>query len=125
MIAVAFSRVAGRLLVADPGLVRLHTALRVTLACLLSGVVCVAWTAGHHQPLTLAALGVLFSMIAPLFVRDARRSERLLRSGGMFGFSRMISGQNSLCPAKRAKFAVFHVGILKAVAARARTWGWI
>ena len=74
MIAVAFSRVAGRLLVADPGLVRLHTALRVTLACLLSGVVCVAWTAGHHQPLTLAALGVLFSMIAPLFVRDARRS---------------------------------------------------
>jgi hypothetical protein len=75
MIAVAFSRVAGRLLVADPGLVRLHTALRVTLACLLSGVVCVAWTAGHHQPLTLAALGVLFSMIAPLFVRDARRSE--------------------------------------------------
>ena len=74
MIAVAFSRVAGRLLVADPGLVRLHTALRVALACLLSGIACVAWTAGHHQPITLAALGVLFSMIAPLFVRDARRS---------------------------------------------------
>ena len=74
MIAVAFSRVAGRLLVADPGLVRLHTALRVTVACLLSGVACVAWTAGHHQPITLAALGVLFSMIAPLFLRDARRS---------------------------------------------------
>ena len=74
MIAVAFSRVAGRLLVADPGLVRLHTALRVALACLLSGIACVAWTAGHHQPITLAALGVLFSMIAPLFVRDARRN---------------------------------------------------
>ena len=74
MIAVAFTRVAGRLLVADPGLVRLHTALRVALACLLSGIACVAWTAGHHQPITLAALGVLFSMIAPLFVRDTRRS---------------------------------------------------
>jgi hypothetical protein len=74
MIAVAFSRVAGRLLVADPGLVRLHTALRVTLACLLSGIASVAWTAGHHLPITLAALGVLFSMIAPLFVRDARRT---------------------------------------------------
>lgn len=74
MIAVAFSRVAGRLLVADPGLVRLQTALRAALACLLSGIACVAWTAGHHLPITLAALGVLFSMIAPLFVRDARRS---------------------------------------------------
>jgi hypothetical protein len=74
MIAVAFSRVAGRLLVADPGLVRLHNALRVTLATLLSGLACVAWTAAHHQPITLAALGVLFSMIAPLFVRDARRN---------------------------------------------------
>ncbi|MGF6726560.1 putative membrane protein YccC [Paraburkholderia sp. GAS41] len=74
MIAVAFSRVAGRLLVADPGLVRLHTALRVTLACLLSAVACVSWTAGHREPITVAALGVLFSMIAPLFVRDARRS---------------------------------------------------
>jgi hypothetical protein len=74
MIAVAFSRVAGRLLVADPGLVRLHNALRVALACLLSGIACVAWTAAHHQPITLAALGVLFSMIAPLFVRDARRN---------------------------------------------------
>jgi uncharacterized membrane protein YccC len=74
MIAVAFSRVAGRLLVADPGLVRLQTALRATLACLLSGIACVAWTTAHHRPITLAALGVLFSMIAPLFVRDARRS---------------------------------------------------
>jgi uncharacterized membrane protein YccC len=73
MIVVAFSRVAGRLLVADPGLVRLQTALRAALACLLSGIACVAWTTGHHLPITLAALGVLFSMIAPLFVRDARR----------------------------------------------------
>jgi uncharacterized membrane protein YccC len=74
MIAVAFSRVTGRLLVADPGLVRLQIALRAALACLLSGIACVAWTAAHHLPVTLAALGVLFSMVAPLFVRDARRS---------------------------------------------------
>jgi uncharacterized membrane protein YccC len=74
MIAAAYSRVAVRLLVADPGLIRLQTALRVALACLLSGIVSVTWTATHHLPVTLAALGVLFSMIAPLFVRDARRN---------------------------------------------------
>lgn len=74
MIVAAYSRVTDRLVVADPGLVRLHTALRVALACLLSGIASVAWTVAHHQPITLAALGVLFSMIAPLFVRDARRS---------------------------------------------------
>lgn len=73
MIAAAFSRVAGRLLAADPGLVRLQIALRVALACLLSGIVSITWTVTHHLPVTLAALGVLFSMIAPLFVRDARR----------------------------------------------------
>ena len=48
MIAAAFSRVADRLLVADPGLVRLHTALRVALACLLTGVVSIAWTVFHR-----------------------------------------------------------------------------
>lgn len=73
MIAAAFSRVADRLLVADPGLVRLHTALRVALACLLTGFASVAWTAFHHQPITLAAPGILFAMVAPLFVRDAQR----------------------------------------------------
>ena len=49
------------------------------------------------------------------------RSEKLLRSGGMFGFSRIISGQNSLCPAKQVKLAVFSVGILKVTVARDRT----
>ncbi|MFM0503807.1 FUSC family protein [Paraburkholderia caffeinilytica] len=73
MIAVAFSRVADRLLVADPGLVRLHTALRVALACLLTGIASIAWTVFHHQPITLAAPGILFAMVAPLFVRDAQR----------------------------------------------------
>ncbi|MFM0208274.1 FUSC family protein [Paraburkholderia sediminicola] len=72
MIASAFSRVADRLLVADPGLVRLHTALRVALACLLTGLASIAWTVFHHQPITLAAPGILFAMVAPLFVRDAR-----------------------------------------------------
>ncbi|MFM0608464.1 FUSC family protein [Paraburkholderia sediminicola] len=73
MIAAAFSRVADRLLVTDPGLVRLHTALRVALACLLTGIASIAWTVFHHQPVTLAAPGILFAMVAPLFVRDARR----------------------------------------------------
>ncbi|WGS54331.1 FUSC family protein [Paraburkholderia sp. D15] len=74
MIAAAFSRVADRLLAADPGLVRLHTALRVALACLFTGVVSIAWTVSHHQPITLAAPGILFAMVAPLFLRDARRA---------------------------------------------------
>ncbi|MFM0241864.1 FUSC family protein [Paraburkholderia phytofirmans] len=74
MIAAALSRVADRLLVADPGLVRLHTALRVALACLLTGVASIAWTVSQDQPITLAAPGILFAMVAPLFVRDARRT---------------------------------------------------
>ncbi|MFP3568465.1 FUSC family protein [Paraburkholderia sp. SIMBA_030] len=73
MIAAAFSRAADRLLVADPGLVRLHTALRAALACLLTGIASIAWTVSHHQPITLAAPGILFGMVAPLFVRDAQR----------------------------------------------------
>ncbi|PRX22418.1 fusaric acid resistance family protein [Paraburkholderia sp. BL18I3N2] len=74
MIAAALSRVADRLLAADPGLVRLHTALRVALACLLTGVATIAWTVSQDQPITLAAPGILFAMVAPLFVRDARRT---------------------------------------------------
>jgi uncharacterized membrane protein YccC len=73
MIAAAFSRVTDRLLAADPGLVRLHTALRVALACLLTGVASIAWTVAHRQPIILAAPGILFAMVAPLFLRDARR----------------------------------------------------
>lgn len=74
MIAAALSRVADRLLAADPGLVRLHTALRVALACLLAGVATIAWTVSQDQPITLAAPGILFAMVAPLFVRDAQRT---------------------------------------------------
>lgn len=73
MIAVVISLVAGRLLVTDPGLVRLRIALRVALASLLTGFASIAWNVAHHHPVTLAAPGILFAMIAPLFVRDARR----------------------------------------------------
>ena len=72
--AAEFSRVADRLLIADPGPVRLHTALRLALACLLTGVASVAWTAAHHSPVILVAPGILFAMIAPLFMRDSRQS---------------------------------------------------
>ncbi|TDY20043.1 fusaric acid resistance family protein [Paraburkholderia sp. BL6665CI2N2] len=74
MIAATLSRVADRLLAADAGLVRLHTALRVALACLLAGVATIAWTVSQDQPITLAAPGILFAMVAPLFVRDAQRT---------------------------------------------------
>jgi len=72
MIAIAFTRVADRLLVADPGLVRLKTALRSALACLLTGVVGIGWTINQHTSPTLAAPAILIAMIAPLFLRDAR-----------------------------------------------------
>ncbi|HXZ08867.1 MAG TPA: FUSC family protein, partial [Paraburkholderia sp.] len=72
MIAIAFSRVADRLLVADPGIVRFKTALRSALACLLTGLVSIGWTIGHHSPPTLAAPAILIAMVAPLFLRDAR-----------------------------------------------------
>ena len=53
------------------------------------------------------------------------RSERLPRSGGMFGFSRIISGQNSLCPVKRGKLTAFSVRLLKESVDRNRTHDWI
>ncbi|MGI4983327.1 MAG: FUSC family protein [Janthinobacterium lividum] len=74
MIIVAFSRVADRLRVVDPGLVRLHTAFRSALGCALTGVLGIGWSLRHHQPLTLAALGILFAMLAPLFIREPRRT---------------------------------------------------
>jgi hypothetical protein len=72
--AAESSRVADRLLIADSGLVRLHTALRLALTCLLTGVASVAWTAVHHPRPILAAPGILFAVIAPLFMRDSRQS---------------------------------------------------
>jgi uncharacterized membrane protein YccC len=65
------SRLLTRLLGSDPGLLRLHTALRSAIACVLTGVVTIGWSAHTHQPPTLAAFALLFAMVAPLFLRDA------------------------------------------------------
>ena len=65
------SRLLSRLLGSDPGLLRLHTALRSAIACVLTGVVTIGWTVHTHQPPTLAAFALLFAMVAPLFLRDA------------------------------------------------------
>ena len=65
------SRLLTRLLGADPGLLRFHTALRSAIACVLTGVVTIGWTVHTHQPPTLAAFALLFAMVAPLFLRDA------------------------------------------------------
>ena len=74
MINVAFSRVVDRMLIADPGLLRLRNALRSVLSCSVTGFIAVSWAFSPHYPITVAALAVLFAMIAPLFVRDASRS---------------------------------------------------
>lgn len=66
------------LLTHDPGLVRLQAALRVAVATLLTGIGTLAWATYHHHPFTYAALALLFAMIAPLFVRDARPAQRRL-----------------------------------------------
>ena len=65
------SRLLTRLLGSDPGLLRLHTALRSSIACVLTGIVTIGWTVHAHQPSTLAAFALLFAMVAPLFLRDA------------------------------------------------------
>jgi len=65
------SHLLTRLLGSDPGLLRFHTALRSAIACVLTGVVTIGWTAHTHQPPTLAAFALLFAMVAPLFLRDA------------------------------------------------------
>ncbi|MGI4861330.1 MAG: FUSC family protein [Janthinobacterium lividum] len=74
MIIVAFSRLADRLRVVDPGLVRLRTAFRSALSCALTGAIGIGWSLRHQQPPTLAALGILFAMLAPLFIREPRRA---------------------------------------------------
>ena len=65
------SRLLTRLLGSDPGLLRFHTALRSSIACVLTGIVTIGWTVHSHQPPTLAAFALLFAMVAPLFLRDA------------------------------------------------------
>ncbi|GAB5097072.1 FUSC family protein [Caballeronia sp. HLA56] len=70
MIAIVFRRAADRLLVADPGLARFVTALRATLATLISAFICIEVAARFGSPPVVAGLAVLFCMIAPLFLRD-------------------------------------------------------
>ncbi|MDR5758379.1 FUSC family protein [Caballeronia sp. LZ035] len=65
-----FTRAADRLLVADPGLARFVTALRATLATLLTAAICLPLAARLDAPPTVAGLGILFVMVAPLFLRD-------------------------------------------------------
>ncbi|MEA3092068.1 MAG: hypothetical protein QOJ04_3410 [Caballeronia sp.] len=65
------SRLLARLLGSDPGLLRFHTALRSSIACVLTGVMTIGWMVHTHQPPTLAAFALLFAMVAPLFLRDA------------------------------------------------------
>jgi Fusaric acid resistance protein-like len=65
------SHLLARLLGSDPGLLRFHTALRSSIACVLTGVMTIGWMVRTHQPPTLAAFALLFAMVAPLFLRDA------------------------------------------------------
>ncbi|MDR5780566.1 FUSC family protein [Caballeronia sp. LZ065] len=70
MIAMLFTRAADRLLVADPGLARFVTALRAMLATFLTAAICLPLAARLDAPPTVAGLGILFVMVAPLFLRD-------------------------------------------------------
>ncbi|WP_109483910.1 FUSC family protein [Paraburkholderia sp. C35] len=70
MISTVFRRVADRLLAADPGLARFVTALRATLATLLTAAVSIALAVHYAAPPVAAGPAILFSMIAPLFLRD-------------------------------------------------------
>lgn len=74
MIAAAYSRALDRVRIADPGLSRLRNAARSTLACVLTAAIDIAWAVHHDRHITVAALGALFAMIAPLFLREVRLS---------------------------------------------------
>ncbi|WP_213781451.1 FUSC family protein [Caballeronia sp. dw_276] len=82
---VPSSRLLSSLLGSDPGSLRLHTALRSALACLLTGFVTIGWTVATHQPPTLAAFALLLAMIAPLFLRDARWRGWLASLAAIYG----------------------------------------
>jgi hypothetical protein len=73
-----------RALIADPGLLRLRNATRSALAAFVSAALAAGWAVHHDQPLTVAALGVLFAMIAPLFLRDARLSNWMVSLGWLY-----------------------------------------
>ncbi|MDB5837504.1 MAG: hypothetical protein JWR14_7334, partial [Caballeronia sp.] len=79
------SRLLARLLGSDPGLLRFHTALRSSIACVLTAGMTIGWMVHTHQPPTLAAFALLFAMVAPLFLRDATQR-------GWFGSLAVIYG---------------------------------
>jgi len=71
---VASLRVSDRLWGLDPGGLRLRNALRSTAATTLTGIISVVWALRHDAHPTVAALAILFAMIAPLFVRETTRA---------------------------------------------------
>ncbi|MBR8319968.1 FUSC family protein [Burkholderia cenocepacia] len=75
MSAVSLSRAIDRLFIVDPGLHRLLGGARAALASLLAGTLGIASALHLGFAITTGAVGILFSMIAPLFLRDAHRRD--------------------------------------------------
>ncbi|WP_256976307.1 FUSC family protein [Burkholderia sp. AU28863] len=73
MSAVSLSRAIDRLFIVDPGLHRLLGGARAALASVLAGALSIASALHLGLAITTGAVGILFAMIAPLFLRDARR----------------------------------------------------
>ncbi|WP_244130203.1 FUSC family protein [Burkholderia sp. BCC0044] len=73
MSAVSLSRAIDRLFIVDPGLHRLLGGARAALASLLAGALGIASALHLGLAITTGAVGILFAMIAPLFLRDAHR----------------------------------------------------
>jgi|GEM_PF-1056079 len=73
MSAVSLSRVIDRLFIVDPGLHRLLGGVRAALASVLAGALGIASALHLGFAITTGAVGILFAMIAPLFLRDAHR----------------------------------------------------
>ncbi|NTZ82997.1 FUSC family protein [Burkholderia metallica] len=73
MSAVSLSRAIDRLFIVDPGLHRLLGGARAALASLLAGALGIASALHLGFAITTGAVGILFAMVAPLFLRDAHR----------------------------------------------------
>ncbi|WP_241241098.1 FUSC family protein [Burkholderia cenocepacia] len=73
MSVVSLSRAIDRLFIVDPGLHRLLGGARAALASVLAGALGIASALHLGFAITTGAVGILFAMIAPLFLRDAHR----------------------------------------------------
>ncbi len=73
MPVVSLSRAIDRLFIVDPGLHRLLGGARAALASLLAGALGIASALHLGFAITTGAVGILFAMVAPLFLRDAHR----------------------------------------------------